>query len=109
MINGRYLRLMFEPTPSVVINNKETFRHLADNYLSDFDNVRFGGYISMDATKKYIFKLEPVWQYIIGVADDNKKDAIVSYICRNPLAGYYVYINEHNPEKNPIETQIFCT
>jgi len=42
------IRLMFEPKPGVMCNVNEMFRCYAENYLSDYPEFEWAGYIVMN-------------------------------------------------------------
>lgn len=105
-LSKRYIRLMFEQSPVVNINHKDTFKHYVENYLSHIPNARFAGFASIDAKQRFWFKLEPVWQVIVDINNEDGKRMLMDYVYQNPLAGYHVHAYEHDASKNSNEIHI---
>jgi hypothetical protein len=42
------IRVMFEPKPGVKCNVDKMFQYYGENYLSDFPEFKFGGYIMLN-------------------------------------------------------------
>ena len=90
------IRLMFEPKPGVVCNVNEMFRCYTENYLSDYPEFEWGGYIVMDVSKmKYNNSAsgEPLYQFVASNVSDNLLQKISEYIRTNPIHGYYTHIH----------------
>jgi len=89
------LRICFEPHEKMEINDAGVFRYYAENYLSDFD-VEFGGCYAMDAGKKKLQRLEPVWQFLTTwqIYGDSDLVSLLGYFDENPLNGYYIHVFE---------------
>lgn len=94
---------MFEPEPGVRCNVDKMFRCYAENYLSDFPQFKWGGYIVMDA-KDYKHSNsaanEPVYQFLATGVDDMLLNQVFEYIQRNPMHGYYSHIYVGRPNEN---------
>jgi hypothetical protein len=90
------IRLMFEPYPKVKCNVNEMFRCYAENYLSDYPEFKWGGYIVMDA-KDYKFSdnaaNEPLYQFLATDATDVLLKQIQDYVTINPMHGYHTHIS----------------
>jgi hypothetical protein len=90
------IRLMFEPKPGVVCNVNEMFRCYAENYLSDYPEFVWGGYIVMDVKEmRYNNSAsgEPLYQFVASDATDVLLKQIQEYILKNPMHGYYTHIH----------------
>jgi hypothetical protein len=89
---------MFEPKPGVQCNVNEMFRCYAENYLSDYPEFEWGGYIVMDVKEhKYNMNAagEPFYQFVASDATDVLLKQIVDYTKKNPMHGYHrVLMNE---------------
>ena len=95
------IRICFEPHTEMEINDAGVFRYYAENYLSDFDVV-FGGCYSMDAGKKKLQRLEPVWQFLTTWQIYSETDVamLLHYFDDNPLNGYYIHVFEDACNEN---------
>jgi len=90
------IRLMFEPNPGVKCNVDKMFKYYAENYLSDFPEFEFGGYIMLNTLEhKYTKSLsgEPFYQFIAVNVSQQILDKIAQYIKTNPIEGYYTHIH----------------
>ena len=94
------IRLMFEPEPGVNCNVNEMFKCYAENYLSDFPQFGWAGYIVMDNFEKKYGKAEPVYQFLATDVDDNLLEEIKSYVSINPMHGYHTHIHIGLPNEN---------
>jgi hypothetical protein len=97
------IRLMFEPKPGVVCNVNEMFRCYAENYLSDYPEFKWGGYIVMDVKEmKYNDSAsgEPLYQFLAVDATDVLLKQIQDYISRNPIHGYHTHIHYSQNSEN---------
>jgi hypothetical protein len=97
------IRLMFEPKPGVVCNVNEMFRCYAENYLSDYPEFEWGGYIVMDASNYKYSKSaanEPMYQFLATDATDVLLKQIQDYIFKNPMHGYHKHISVGYPDSN---------
>ena len=89
------IRLMFEPKPGVVCNVNEMFRCYAENYLSDYPEFVWGGYIVMDVKEmKYNNSAsgEPLYQFVASDVTDALLKQIKDYTDTNPMHGYHTHI-----------------
>jgi len=84
---------MFEPHRDVVINDRNLFKHYAENYLEDFP-VKWGGTVSMTQMEKKTNRLEPLWQFLIQDEANRCKDELINYLDENPMEGYWVHVYE---------------
>ena len=94
------IRLMFEPKPGVQCNVNEMFRCYAENYLSDFPQFEWGGYIVMNVfDMKYNDGAsgEPLYQFLAIDATDVLLKQIVDYTKKNPMHGYHTHIQVGYP------------
>jgi len=90
------IRLMFEPKPGVVCNVNEMFRCYAENYLSDYPEFKWGGYIVMDVKEmKYNNSAsgEPLYQFVASNVKDTLLMQIKDYTNTNPMHGYHAHIH----------------
>ena len=90
------IRLMFEPKTGVNCNVNEMFKCYAENYLSDFPNFKWAGYIVMNVFEmKYNNNAagEPLYQFIATDATDVLLTQIKEYVKTNPMHGYYTHIH----------------
>lgn len=97
------IRLMFEPKPGVVCNVNEMFRCYAENYLSDYPEFEWGGYIVTDARNYKYSKSaanEPMYQFLATDATDVLLKQVIDYIKRNPMHGYHTHIHVGHPNEN---------
>jgi hypothetical protein len=97
------IRLMFEPKPGVMCNVNEMFRCYAENYLSDFPQFEWGGYIVMNVfDMKYDNGAsgEPLYQFLATDATDVLLKQIVDYTKKNPMHGYHTHIHVGMPNEN---------
>ena len=97
------IRLMFEPEPEVNCNVNEMFKCYAENYLSDYPQFEWAGYIVMN-----VFEMkhnnsaagEPLYQFIAKDSTDELLTNIKEYVKTNPMHGYYTHIHVGMPGKN---------
>lgn len=97
------IRLMFEPKPGVMCNVNEMFRCYAENYLSDYPEFEWGGYIVMNVfDMKYNDGVagEPLYQFLATDATDLLLTQIKEYVKTNPMHGYYAHIHVGMPNEN---------
>jgi hypothetical protein len=97
------IRLMFEPKPGVVCNVNEMFRCYAENYLSDYPEFEWGGYIVMDVKKmKYNDSAsgEPLYQFVATDVSDGTLKQICDYVSNNPMHGYHTHIHYSTNSEN---------
>jgi len=97
------IRLMFEPKPGVQCNVNEMFSCYAENYLSDYPEFEWGGYIVMDVKEhKYNMNAagEPFYQFVATDATDVLLKQIVDYTKKNPMHGYHTHIHVGMPNEN---------
>jgi len=90
------IRLMFEPEPGVKCNVDKMFRCYAENYLSDFPEFQWGGFIMMNVLEhKYTKTLngEPFYQFVASNVSDSLLGQISEYVKANPMHGYYTHIH----------------
>ena len=90
------IRLMFEPKPGVVCNVNEMFRCYAENYLSDYPEFEWGGYIVIDVKEmKYNDSAsgEPLYQFVATDVSDDTLKQISDYVSKNPMHGYHTHIH----------------
>ena len=90
------IRLMFEPEPGVKCNVDKMFRCYAENYLSDFHEFHWGGFIMMNVVEhKYTKTLngEPFYQFVASDVSDDLLKQIGEYVKANPMYGYYTHIH----------------
>jgi hypothetical protein len=90
------IRLMFEPKPGVVCNVNEMFRCYAENYLSDYPEFEWGGYIVMDVKEmRYNNSAsgEPLYQFVASNVKDTLLMQIKDYTDTNPMYGYHTHIH----------------
>jgi predicted protein tyrosine phosphatase len=95
------IRLCFENKSGIRIDEASVFRHYAENYLSGFD-LEWAGTVSIPHYQTNTGHMEPLWQYMIRDASIACRDYLKEYLTRNPMAGYFVHLYEHNigePEK----------
>lgn len=94
---------MFEPKPGVKCNVNEMFRCYAENYLSDYPEFEWGGYIVMDS-KDYKFSdkaaNEPLYQFLAVDTTDVLLKQITDYVATNPMHGYHTHIHVGIPNEN---------
>jgi|LauGreDrversion2_6_1035139.scaffolds.fasta_scaffold18940_2 hypothetical protein len=100
------IRLVFEPHEDVKINNNKTFRHYAENYLSEFP-AEYGGFIMLDINETYYQRNEPLYQFLMHQGDDSILTDLLKYLQNNPMHGYHthVYVNEKNLREVAISTR----
>lgn len=94
---------MFEPNPGVVCNVNEMFRCYAENYLIDFPQFEWGGYIVMNVfDMKYNKNAagEPLYQFVASDATDVLLAQVKEYIKKNPMHGYHTHIQVGLPNQN---------
>ena len=94
---------MFEPKPGVVCNVNEMFRCYAENYLSDYPEFEWGGYIVTDARNyKYSESAanEPMYQFLATDTTDVLLKQVIDYIKRNPMHGYHTHIQVGMPNED---------
>lgn len=87
---------MFEPEPGVRCNVDKMFRCYAENYLSDFQEFAWGGYIVMNTFEMKYNKNaagEPLYQFVASNVDDKLLQNIQDYVNQNPMHGYYTHIH----------------
>lgn len=87
---------MFEPEPGVKCNVDDMFRCYAENYLSDFPDFKWGGYIVMNVFEmKYNNNAsgEPLYQFVASKVNDDLLKHIHEYIQTNPMHGYHTHIH----------------
>jgi hypothetical protein len=97
------IRLMFEPKPGVMCNVNEMFRCYAENYLSDYPEFKWGGYIVMNVfDMKYNDGAsgEPLYQFLATDATDVLLTQIKEYVKTNPMHGYHTHIQVGMPNEN---------
>ena len=90
------IRLMFEPEPGVKCNVDKMFRSYAENYLSDFPEFQWGGFIMMNVLEhKYTKTLngEPFYQFVASNVSDSLLAQISEYVKANPMYGYHTHIH----------------
>ena len=90
------IRLMFEPEPGVKCNVDKMFRCYAENYLSDFPEFNWGGFIMMNVVEhKYTKTLngEPFYQFVASDVSDDLLKQIGEYVKANPMYGYHTHIH----------------
>lgn len=90
------IRLMFEPKPGVMCNVNEMFRCYGENYLSDYPQFEWGGYIVMNVfDMKYNKNAagEPLYQFLASEANESLLEQIKDYIRTNPMHGYHTHIH----------------
>jgi len=90
------IRLMFEPEPGVKCNVDKMFRCYAENYLSDFPEFQWGGFIMMNVLEhKYTKTLngEPFYQFVASNVSDSLLAQISEYVKANPMYGYHTHIH----------------
>ena len=90
------IRLMFEPEPGVKCNVDKMFRCYAENYLSDFPEFQWGGFIMMNVLEhKYTKTLngEPFYQFVASNVSDSLLAQISEYVKANPMHGYHTHIH----------------
>ena len=97
------LRLCFENKAGVTIDDRDVFRHYAENYLSGFE-IEWAGTISVSHVDKKTYNKEPLWQYKINNASPACRDYLCEYIARNPMCGYFVHI--YQTERGQPEAKI---
>ena len=97
------IRLMFEPKPGVQCNVNEMFRCYAENYLSDFPQFVWGGYIVMDVKEhKYNMNAagEPFYQFVATDVTDELLTQVKEYVKTNPMHGYHTHMHVGMPNEN---------
>ena len=97
------IRLMFEPKPGVQCNVNEMFRCYAENYLSDFPQFVWGGYIVMDVKEhKYSMNAagEPFYQFVATDVTDELLTQVKEYVKTNPMHGYHTHMHVGMPNEN---------
>ena len=90
------IRLMFEPEPGVKCNVDKMFRCYAENYLSDFPEFQWGGFIMMNVLEhKYTKTLngEPFYQFVASNVSNSLLAQISEYVKANPIYGYHTHIH----------------
>jgi hypothetical protein len=90
------IRLMFEPEPGVKCNVDKMFRCYAENYLSDYPEFEWGGYIVMNVfDMKYNDGAsgEPLYQFVATDVSADTLKKISSYVSNNPMHGYHSHIH----------------
>ena len=90
------IRLMFEPEPGVKCNVDKMFKYYADNYLSDFPEFKFGGYIILNTLEHKHNKSisgEPFYQFIATNVPKQLLDKISHYVKINAMEGYHTHIH----------------
>ncbi len=103
------IRLMFEPKPGVKCNVDKMFQYYAENYLSDFPELKFGGYIMLNTLEhKHNDSIsgEPFYQFVATSVSKQFLDKISHYVKTNPIEGYSTHIHfQENGENEKIYTQ----
>lgn len=97
------IRLKFEPEPGVVCNVNEMFRCYAENYLSDYPQFEYAGYIVMNVFDMKFNKGaagEPLYQFLATDSTDVMLTQIKEYVKTNPMHGYYTHIYVGMPGEN---------
>lgn len=97
------IRLMFEPEPKVKCNVDAMFRCYAENYLSDYPEFQWGGYIVMNVFEmKYNDNAagEPLYQFVATNVNEEFFKNIQEYIQNNPMHGYYTHIHYSSKGEN---------
>jgi len=90
------IRLMFEPEPGVKCNVDKMFECYAENYLSDFPQFQFGGYIMLNIQEHKFTKWasgQPFYQLITEDGSDELLKQLQEYVNINPMHGYYIHIH----------------
>ena len=101
------IRLMFEPKPGVKCNVDKMFQYYGENYLSDFPEFSFGGYIILNTLEhKHNTSLsgEPFYQFIANKVTKELLDKVCHYVKINPMEGYHVHV--HYSEKGENEKAV---
>ena len=96
MQDNMTIRLMFEPEPGVKCNVDKMFQYYAENYLSDFPEFKWGGYIMLNTLEhKYTKTIsgEPFYQFIAINVSQHLLDKICHYVKINPMEGYHTHIH----------------
>ena len=91
---------MFEPEPRVNCNVNEMFKCYGENYLSDFPEFKWAGYIVMNNFEKKYYRLEPVYQFLATNVSETLLEQIKQYIKSNPMHGYHTHIHIGLPNEN---------
>lgn len=97
------IRLMFEPNPGVMCNVNEMFRCYAENYLSDYPEFEWGGYIVMNVfDMKYNKNAsgEPLYQFLATNCGEETLNNILNYVKTNPMHGYHTHVQMGLPNEN---------
>ena len=103
------IRLMFEPEPGVKCNVDKMFKYYAENYLSDFPEFKFGGYIMLNTLlHKHNDSIagEPFYQFVASSVSQQLLDKLSHYVKTNPMEGYSTHIHfQENGENEKIYNQ----
>ena len=94
--NKMRVRLLFEPEPGVKCNVDQMFKCYAENYLSDFPQFKFGGFIMMNVMDHKFTKSasgEPFYQFIAEDGTDVLLKQILDYVKINPMHGYHIHVH----------------
>jgi hypothetical protein len=106
------IRLMFEPKPGVYCNVPEMFRCYAENYLSDFPQLKYAGYIVVDA-KRYKHHdnaaNEPMYQFLAVDCDEGTLTELTDYTKTNPMHGYELHIDVGLTNQNEQSLEDYLT
>lgn len=102
------IRLMFEPKPGVKCNVDKMFKYYAENYLSDYPQFEFGGFIMLDVMKHQYTKSasgEPFYQFIASNCSKQLLDKLMHYVKINPMEGYHVHVHfqQNGENEQPVE------
>ena len=90
------IRVMFEPKPGVKCNVDKMFQYYGENYLSDFPEFKFGGYIMLNTLEHKFndaISGEPFYQFVASDVSKHTLDKITHYVKGNPMEGYYAHVH----------------
>ena len=103
------IRLMFEPEPGVKCNVDSMFKYYAENYLSDFPQFKFGGYImlnTMEHKHNTSISGEPFYQFIATDVSKQLLDQVMHYVKINPMEGYHTHVHVKEVNENEKAVQV---
>lgn len=85
------LRVCFENSERVNVNDAAMMRHYAESYLADF-KPEWAGFIMIPHSDTRRGTMEPVWQVLIRGASDRTERDLLDYVAENPMAAYHIHV-----------------
>ena len=85
------LRVCFENSDRVNVNDSSMMRHYVESYLADF-KPEWAGFIMIPHAETKRGTMEPVWQVLIRDASARTERELLEYLSENPMAAYHVHV-----------------